>query len=131
MAELRFSISPNVFQIEVSERNGVNAQALQKMQRIGHSALVVFVRAWRWQGDRPQRQSRSFALSFEQFAPNAMHCNSVEDLVDRSQKAEDQILFGLLTKRVQSPCAVLTAAPGDHYSLGSFVGEQGKIVPSI
>ena len=43
MAELRFSISPDVLQIEVSECNGVYAQALQKMQRIGHSALVVFV----------------------------------------------------------------------------------------
>ena len=101
------------------------------MQRIGHPALIVLVRTWGGQGNGPERQSRSFALRFEQFAPYAVHGDPIESLIDRSQEAEDYIFLRLLSERVQGPGAVFAAAPGNDDAFGCSVCSQGKIVPSI
>src|SRR6185312_140547 len=111
--ELRLPVGTDVREKEVAKRDSSDIVRQRPLAHGPHARLVVVVGTRPWQVHFPERQAGLLRLRPHQIAPDGVHRHTIGVGVEGGEQ-RDNVDVGTLTKHVQCPGAVLSAAPGEQ-----------------
>src|SRR5580704_9334153 len=103
-------VSAHILEKQISKRHSLDPLRHGPSASLSHQRLILFIRARPGQRHGPKRQPSCSRLPLHQLVPNSVHCNPVRLFVE-SSKQSNHVMLPALPKHMQTPGAVLTAAP--------------------
>src|SRR5437868_6656940 len=108
--QLLLTVCPNVRQEEIAKSNAFDARLNSILALLFHDALVVGIRAGRWQTHLPQRNARCLRLCLHEATTHRVHSDPIRLLIE-SRKQPDNFVLILLPEKVKAPSTILSTAP--------------------
>ena len=110
---------------KIAEGHGLDAFVHRARTQIEHSSFILFVGTRPGKRNGPKRHADRLRLQLQQLAPDRVHRDAIERLVDCGDERYN-FNAGVLPEKVQRPSAILATGPGkrDTHDVSSVFLKQ-------